>query len=107
MSDELNDSLEAMKQARRQEGLDAYRKISRAFNTMTDEDVIDGFIQGFLRDHRTLQQGFVRAVYQLLTEFGNRSKENPAAWTDARNEATSKFAQAVVEKIPGVFFPYV
>lgn len=68
-----------------------------ALNNMTyDNEVIEGFIEGFTHSHRTLQQSAGRAIVVLLERLAEKYKRGIY---DARNEALCKFAHLVVTKL--------
>jgi len=61
-----------------------------------------GLLQGFVRQHRTLQQNIVRMFVIMMTEWG---KGHPPMFTDARNEAAFAVAQQIGENPP--YLPYI
>ena len=70
--------------------------LSNAMNSSTFDAV--EFAQQVRRDHRTLQQNTMRAVLELLKQW---AEDAETGHFDARNEATVKASQAVVDYLMG------
>lgn len=57
-------------------------------NSLADGDTCDDMLKALVGSHRTLQQAFMRQLYEMLCEYADES-------TDARNEASVEFAKKV------------
>ena len=72
------------------------KDLSDALNSMTfDKEVIKGFVDGLTKQHRTLQQSSMRAIYSLIHQWAEMGDDGQY---DLRNEGTVKFCQEIVEK---------
>ena len=81
-------------------GQEAAEMLSRALNTMTyEKETIEGFVRGITNQHRSLQQGCMRAIYALIMEWASQQERG---YFDLRNEETVKFCKAIKDCIlPG------
>ena len=78
-----------------QEGLKVGEELLRAVNNLGLEgEVIQGFVEAVIYDHRTLQQGVGRLVRALLTEW---AAEYEKGHYDERNQATLTWAHEAVQ----------
>lgn len=57
--------------------------------------------EGMLKQHRTLQQAFVRVAVEYLKLLFKTK------WYDGRNEAAFKFAESIQEQLEKAYFPYI
>lgn len=81
--------------------------IFHSLNTLGYEaETIQSLVDATKRQHRTLQQAFMRFVVALLKDMAERAKSGQY---DLRNEASVKLAQEIVEKVPyeRLFLPLV
>ena len=65
-------------------------------------DVVEGMLDLFTREHRTIQQETIKVFVQMLNEL---AKCPEARVSDLRNEASYRFAQEVAKM--NVVFPYI
>ena len=90
-----------------QEGAKLAKEFCRKINCMsTAEEFTSAFINAIMHEHRTLQQGVMRSIYNLILEW---AKAEELGYYDGRNEATVKFCQsikALAEK-DNVAFPFI
>ena len=88
-------------------GIELGKQFCQGVNSFTHYDAfLDGFTESIIREHRTLQQGVMRGVYQLILAWAELGEKG---WYDARNEATVHFCQnikALAEK-DNVHFPFI
>ena len=63
--------------------------------------MVESMLHGFLRQHRTLQQGIVRSFVQMLIEWRRLARN---ACVDARNEASWEFAAGLNDQW---YFPFI
>lgn len=84
---------------------DRYNKIKEAFSLIVDacntsgvDFVAEAIHDGFVNEHRTLQQKCMHAIQQFITKVSKDS-------TDGRNEATRKWC----EKVASIeaYFPFI
>ena len=68
----------------------AYRAIERLVNGYSDRDV-QALALTLANDHPTLQQGYMRLVYQFLKLMAAKT------YTDARNEGSVKWARQIIQ----------
>ena len=76
--------------------------LSNSHGTGYAKDMIQGMIQSFVHEHRTIQQESVRFFVQFLVEWAKNPKSHIV---DLRNEATYDFAKKLSENEP--LFPYI
>jgi len=84
---------------------DTYDKAHEAMSALlnlangmgSSKAVVAGMLDGFLSEHRTLQQAGVRNFVGMLKEW---TKFSEPAMTDLRNQDAWKFAKQVVELDP-------
>ena len=88
-------------------GFQLAQDFCKHINSFTNYDeFIEGFVQGMMQEHRTLQQGAMRGIYQLILAWADMGEKG---WYDGRNEATVHFCQnikALAEK-DNVHFPFI
>ena len=81
--------------------------IFHSLNTLgSEKETIQSLVDATKRQHRTLQQAFMRFVVALLKDMDERYKSGQY---DLRNEASVKLAREIVEKVPyeRLFLPLV
>ena len=66
-----------------------------------ERDVGKALGQGLIRQHRTLQSNFFRALPYMLKEYAAN------AGTDARNEAAVRLAGKLAKCTEGEFLPFI
>jgi len=84
---------------------DAYDKASDAMSALLNvansmgsgKAVVAGMLDGFIREHRTLQQAGIRNFVAMLKEWGSHEESH---MSDLRNRDAFAFAQQVVELDP-------
>lgn len=84
---------------------DTYDKAFTAMQTLLNlanacgsgKAVVGGMLDGFIREHRTLQQAGVRHFVGMLQEW---AKGEEAAMSDLRNKDSWNFAQEIVKLDP-------
>lgn len=64
--------------------------------------LIEGMMDSFMRDHRTIQQETVKLFVTMLQVWGSQPQSNVS---DLRNEATYEFAQTLRKDMP--MFPFI
>lgn len=80
----------------------AVEVLSRAVNVMGQEAVVAQALADALRgEHRTLQQGIVRAITQAMVIYGRE------AATDLRNKAAVELCQELTPVIQSKPLPFV
>lgn len=81
------------------------KELSDALNSMTfDKELINGFVDGITKQHRTLQQSSMRAIMALIKEWSEMAEKG---YFDRRNEATVRFCQEIIEKCSINSFPFI
>jgi len=89
------------------DGIKVAKAFSDGVNSMAYRDIfMNGFVKEITQDHRTLQQGVMRGIYQLILAWAESGEKG---WYDGRNEATVHFCQnikALAEK-DNVHFPFI
>ena len=81
------------------------KDLSNALNSMTfDKEVIKGFVDGLTKQHRTIQQSSMRAIYELIGRWAKMGEEGQF---DDRNQATVQFCQEIMEKCEKNSFPFI
>ena len=74
-------------------------ELIRVLNVLGGEDEIaDTVARVLMGSHRTLQQSFVRAFYEVMKDYS-------ASGTDLRNQASVDFAKKITEQ--DFYFPMV
>lgn len=82
---------------------EALSKLFSLFNGCSSSKAIAEYaMDAFVREHRTLQQNFVRTLVGMLTLWSREKKQFVA---DARNEASYEFACKVAEM--DQYFPLI
>jgi len=88
-------------------GIELGKSFCQGVNSFTHYNAfLDGFAESITREHRTLQQGVMRGIYQLILAWAELGEKG---WFDGRNEATVHFCQnikALAEK-DNVHFPFI
>lgn len=69
-----------------------------------EKEFTKGFIDGFNRQHRTLQQKSGVVLFELLKSLAENYKTKRY---DARNEALCEFAYKVVKDNQDTYFPFI
>lgn len=84
---------------------DTIAALSRLANDAAGREALKRALES---EHRTNQQLVCRAVVHLLEKWADDARKGPG-WYDARNEASVKFAEAVMTKVPEKlrYFPYL
>ena len=81
------------------------KDLSNALNSMTfDKEVIKGFVDGLTKQHRTIQQSSMRAIYELIGRWAEMGRTGQY---DLRNERTVKLCQEIVEKCKENNLPFI
>lgn len=70
-----------------------------------NKNVVDPFVEQFLREHRTLQQGMLRGIHSILAKLGSLVKEDKSRYTDGRNESSMNWCIKVAED--NEYFPLI
>ena len=91
------------------DGIRVAKDFCNGVNSMTyQKEFVTGFVEEITtREHRTLQQGVMRSLYELIKAWAEMGKKQ--GYYDARNEATVHFCQnikALAEK-DNVHFPFI
>ena len=77
---------------------EAMKNLLDVANSMgSGRSVVAGMLDGFLSEHRTLQQSFVRNLALMLKQWSEMDK---SMMTDLRNQDAFAFAQEVVKLDP-------
>lgn len=64
-------------------------KLSRLSNVMgSEKEIVEGIVQAFFSEHRTLQASMVRVLLKGLVEYAKRADQH--GMTDLRNEGAVK-----------------
>jgi len=96
-----------------QKDFDKGKKIIQDFsdlvNRLGQDGLVDGMVDGFIRQHRTLQQNIVRAFVEMLGKIGKEAKAHKMGYADARNEKSIELAIDLHERLANyeLFFPHV
>jgi len=78
---------------------EAMKNLLDVANSMgSGRSVVAGMLDGFLSEHRTLQQSFVRNLALMLKQWSEMDK---SMMTDLRNQDAWDFAKKVTEMNPG------
>ena len=86
---------------RQKEVEEAFDKLVNLTNYFGSEKYVTaGILASLNRSHRTLQQSFWRAMYQVMKQYGEDE------WCDLRNQASKDFCREVIEKVEA-YFPMV
>jgi len=86
---------------RQKEVAEVFEKLIRLTNYFGSEKfVAAGIIEELNRSHRTLQQSFWRAMYEVIKQYGEDE------WCDLRNEASKEFCREVTAKVEA-YFPMI
>jgi hypothetical protein len=86
-------------------GFKIAQEFCEAVNPMGNEkEFTQGFIDGFNRSHRTLQQKTGVVLYGLLTALSENYKRGQY---DLRNEELCKFAAKIIKEFPDEYFPFI
>jgi hypothetical protein len=56
-----------------------------------------GLLDGFVKEHRTIQQSVCRLLHAMLVAWAEQIAEKPSWYVDGRNEQAAKWAKAVAE----------
>lgn len=79
----------------------AMASLLEAANAMgSSRAIIDGMMDAWRREHRTLQQSVVRMFVAFLSEWAGMIEKEPMAWVDLRNEAAAAFATQLRSDAP-------
>lgn len=85
----------------REEGYDLAQELAKKMNVMGNEKaLVDGFLEGFLHSHRTLQASAIRVLMQFFHQY---AKED----SDLRNEAAVAAAQKMSEATEDHHVPFI
>jgi hypothetical protein len=72
---------------------DAMKELLNVANAMgSGKAVVTGMFDGFVREHRTLQQAGIKNFFEMLKEWTEQERE----MTDLRNQVAFDFAKKVV-----------
>jgi len=90
------------------DGMRVAKDICKGVNSMTyQKEFISGFVEEITtKEHRTLQQGVMRGIYELIKAWAEMQEKG---YYDARNEATVNFCaniKTLAEK-DNVHFPFI
>lgn len=66
-------------------------------NVMGDDEISKALLEGFLRQHRTLQQSIARATLDMFLQWAALVKEHPDRYVDLRNEDAAAWAKSLAE----------
>jgi len=75
---------------------EAAKTISRMVNSFGIEDIKEAFAEEVRRDHRTLQQNFMRCVLALVERW---AEDHDAGMYDLRNEDTCRISRKIVDAL--------
>jgi|14_taG_2_1085336.scaffolds.fasta_scaffold02822_5 hypothetical protein len=70
-------------------------------NRSSDQEIADLFLQKITNKHRTLQQGFWRAMFSVMESYGD------IEYYDARNEHSVRACKSLSRKLDVVGLPYI
>jgi len=105
--DEQNVSLLLRKKEAQDRGKAIGAALTDALNTYNyEKDLVQGFIEGVVGSHRTLQQSTMRALYALILKWAEMYEKG---YYDPRNEKTVKFCKQIKDMAENekVYFPFV
>lgn len=90
-------------------GVDLIENFADLVNAMGQSEFVNGMADGFMRQHRTLQQSVVRSFIEMLGKIGEKAKDNKEMYSDTRNEKAIEFAIAQHHDLANysLFFPHV
>lgn len=91
------------------ESLPKAKDVIEGFRRLADDKAgREALRQALEMEHRTNQQLVCRGLVTLLEKWADDAKRGPG-YFDARNEASVKFAEAVMTKVPERlrYFPYL
>lgn len=81
---------------------EAMAALSRAVNVMGQEEAVaEAIANALMSDHRTLQQGMVRAITKALTIYGKEAR------TDLRNEGAVSLCRKITPAIEESPMPFI
>lgn len=88
----------------REIGENIARELEKAVNANNYKEVMQGFAEGYLRAHPTLQQNIMRGMVEFLKVVGDQRR-----FTDARNQGSRQLAHRVSEFIEqdDTVLPYI
>jgi len=73
--------------------------------------IADGILDGLSRQHRTLQQAFIRVLLQVISAYGARyESEDRSMWFDGRNQGAGQSCAAIakfVEESDDIYLPTI
>ncbi len=79
----------------------AFKLIFDQINRSSDQEIADLFLQKITNKHRTLQQGFWRAMFQTIQSYAD------IEYYDARNEHSVRACKSLSRKLDVVGLPYI
>lgn len=88
-----------------EEGAKAAEAIANALNYMGNGNFKKGFVEGMDRQHRTLQQDFMKLVVMHI-QHNSKKAEN---YFDLRNQAAVELCKAIVNNVPKdmLYLPFI
>ena len=91
------------------EGARIYKEISKAVNGYIENEVIEGFLEEFKKDHSTLQQAVMRLVLRGVIEplAEIHEKHEKTQFVDGRVEAAARLASEFIKVAEGHFLPLI
>lgn len=92
----------------RQKGIDSAKIITDGLNSSNSTEsnvLIEGFVEGITRVHRTLQQCSAKAIYEVIKSWADNYDDGNY---DGRNEATCKWAKQMIDAVgKDQHFPFI
>jgi len=98
---------ELRKEEVRKIGEQIAQQLTNAVNANSEQLIAEGFIRGFIKNHRTLQQGAGRVLFMFIQDLANKYKTAAPKYTDLRNEGFYQFCADVIRNVPDHNFPRI